>query len=79
MQQCPWSEARTLSSNVQGHARTREVSLTCPMEGVVVKRHPAEGELHSTTRESVCRDTYERETQVNSAGGVEKPEHRPNH
>lgn len=37
------------------------------MEGVIVKCHLAEGKLHGTTHESICRDTYKRKIKVNSS------------
>lgn len=52
-----------------GHTSTTPVqnSPTCPVEGVIVKCHLAEGKLHCTTHESVCRDAYERKVKVNSS------------
>lgn len=45
------------------------------MEGVIVKRHLAEGKLHGTTHESICRDTYKRK----AAEGTKKPKHNLKH
>lgn len=32
-------------------------AVSCPVEGVIVKCHLAESELHCTAHESICRDT----------------------
>lgn len=55
------------------------VFLTCPVERVIVKRHLAEGKLHGTTHESVCRDTYKIKIQVNGSGRKKRPKHQLKH